>query len=238
MTILRDFVDRVLELSEIRTAVIGDITYTKETAFKRVKSPEQTSPKTLEFYNLQGLVDYLPYIDFDKTGLFFAVMSPTEVSLLSSPDPSNDNIQFKFAEACLGVGDFRFASWYPLEDFIINLLAQFEKTSNRDVIIGMMGDIANGHIVQNTDDKFSQTLQVKTGLTTKANETVENPITLLPYRTFREVGQPESEFILRYRSQTDIVAALFEGDGGRWKLDAISSIKAWLSEKTDIPVIG
>ena len=63
-------------------------------------------------------------------------------------------------------------------------------------------------------------------------------VTLKPFRTFREIEQPESEFILRYQNRNGIEAALFEGDGGCWKLDAILRIKEWLSDKTEIPVIG
>ncbi|GAG24824.1 unnamed protein product, partial [marine sediment metagenome] len=98
---------------------------------------------------------------------------------------------------------------------------------------------------QNIDNKFSQSLQIKTSLTTKANVVIENPINLKPYRTFREVDQPESNFILRYidskhpqNRSGGIEAALFEGDGGAWKLEAIQNIKNWLTEKTEIPVIG
>jgi len=179
-----------------------------------------------------------PTMGFDREKLFFAVMSPTEVSLMSSPDPANENQQFKFATAKLQVNNFQFGTWFDLETFIVNMMSLFEQTKECDALIGMMANIANEHVVQNTDDKFSQTLQVKTGLTTKANEKIENPITLKPFRTFREIEQPESEFILRYQNRSGIEAALFEGDGGCWKLDAILRIKEWLSAKTKIPVIG
>jgi len=248
--------DRVLELSKIRTTTVGDITYTKENIFRRIKAPEQVPPETLKFNNLIALVDYLDrvsvvidptYVEyrlkgFDIEKLFFAIMSPTEVSLMSSPDPANENIQFKFATATLSENNFRFGDYCDLEIFIIGLLSRFEPTTDRDNIIEMLAHLANEHVVQNTDDKFSQSLQVKTALTTKAQVDVKNPVTLKPFRTFREVDQPESEFILRYRSSGKIVeAALFEGDGGRWRLDAIKNIKEWLTLNTldtKIPVIG
>jgi len=233
---LKALLDRVLELAEIKTYQVGDISYTKEKTLRRIKPPKHTRPDTLILNNLSGLVDYVERID--EEDLFFAVISPIEVSLSSTVNPDNDNIQFEYASAKLQVNNFKFGTWFDLETFIINMMSLFEQTKERDALIGMMANIANEHVVQNTDDKFSQTLQVKTGLTTKANEKIENPITLKPFRTFREIVQPESEFILRYQNRNGIEAALFEGDGGCWKLDAILRIKEWLSGKTEIPVIG
>lgn len=54
---------------------------------------------------------------------------------------------------------------------------------------------------------------------------------LRPYRTFREVEQPASRFVLRLQSgQGDGMpkAALFEADGGAWRLTAIEAIARWL----------
>ena len=105
----------------------------------------------------------------------------------------------------------------------------------------MLANLANEHVIQNIDDKFSQTLQIKEGIVRKANVEVKNPVSLGPFRTFREIQQPESNFVLRYKNlkgDTGIAAALFEGDGGRWQLDAIALIKGWLISHSNIPVVG
>ena len=39
----------------------------------------------------------------------------------------------------------------------------------------------------NKDDGFTQTLEIKTGITTKEKVEVKNHVLLQPYRTFREV---------------------------------------------------
>ena len=49
---------------------------------------------------------------------------------------------------------------------------------------------------------------------------------LRPFRTFQEVEQPESEFLLRMDEEGNI--GLFEADGGMWKLTARQTIKAFL----------
>lgn len=56
-----------------------------------------------------------------------------------------------------------------------------------------------------------------------------NPVTLRPYRTFSEVEQPSSEFIFRINQLANM--ALFEADGGKWRLDAINNIANYLKEE-------
>jgi len=232
---LKALLERTLELANIKFETIGGNVFTKDRLI-RVKDSNQHSPETLKLNNLEGLFDYVDQVYHEE--VFFLVTSPSMVSLMSQIDSNNDNIQFTFATAKLNTNDFNFGSWFDLETFIISLLSQFEETEERDATIETLAHLSNEHIVNNTDDKFSQKLQVKTGLTTKAEVEVKNPINLKPFRTFREIDQPESNFILRYRSRSGVEAALFEGDGGAWKLEAIQNIKDWLTEKTSIPVIG
>jgi hypothetical protein len=51
-------------------------------------------------------------------------------------------------------------------------------------------------------------------------------VVLAPYRTFVEVTQPESDFV--FRMQNGPRCALFEADGGAWKLTAMRHIKEYL----------
>ena len=87
---LKALLDRILELSEIRTFQLGDITFTKERNFSRIRSPEQIPPETLQFNNLAGLVDYIDCVIRGDNPLFFAVMSPVKVSL------STPNLEMSF----------------------------------------------------------------------------------------------------------------------------------------------
>ena len=58
---------------------------------------------------------------------------------------------------------------------------------------------------------------------------VPNPVLLKPYRTFIEVQQPESAFI--FRMQDGPRAALFEADGGAWRIEAMENIRAYLAKE-------
>ena len=69
---------------------------------------------------------------------------------------------------------------------------------------------------------------MKTGVASRGNAKVPNPVQLSPYRTFVEVEQPESKFVFRMREGAR--CGLFEADGGAWKLEAMNNIKEYLKE--------
>lgn len=54
-----------------------------------------------------------------------------------------------------------------------------------------------------------------------------------PYRTFLEVDQPVSEFIFRMKQDKydGVLCALFEADGGAWKMEATERIKKYLESE-------
>lgn len=80
-------------------------------------------------------------------------------------------------------------------------------------------------------------LGVRAGVTLKGREAVDNPFVLAPYRTFPEVTQPSSPYILRIRDVQNSLptAMLVEADVGAWRLAAVQNIKSWLSGSFKIP---
>lgn len=84
--------------------------------------------------------------------------------------------------------------------------------------------------VKTADDGISQRVTTRTGVARIGEIDLPNPVTLKPYRTFPEADQPESDFVFRVRQiEGKVGIALFEADGGRWKLQAALNIKEWLT---------
>lgn len=73
-------------------------------------------------------------------------------------------------------------------------------------------------------------MTVRDGVASLAHAKTPNPVTLRPYRTFNEVEQPASQFVFRVNKSANL--ALFEADGGKWKLDAVKNISDYL--KTEL----
>jgi hypothetical protein len=97
--------------------------------------------------------------------------------------------------------------------------------------------------IDGSDDGITQEVQVRRGLSGVLKDKVAlKPIVRLsPYRTFREVEQPQSEFLLRVRlNNSDVpTAALFEADGGAWINQATETVVQYIqSLVADIPVIA
>ncbi len=58
---------------------------------------------------------------------------------------------------------------------------------------------------------------------------IPKPMVLRPFRTFCEIEQPESKFIVRVRDRHgDFQIALFEADGGAWEMSAIHRIREYM----------
>ena len=74
-----------------------------------------------------------------------------------------------------------------------------------------------------------QIATVLDGVASLAQAKTPNPVTLRPYRTFNEVEQPASQFVFRINKSANL--ALFEADGGKWQLEAISNIADYLMKE-------
>lgn len=112
------------------------------------------------------------------------------------------------------------------------LKSKFRMTEDLESIIKLVGNIQDENVTNYNDDGITQKVTTKTGIARVGEVPLPPKVSLVPYRTFIEVGQPKSEFLLRAKKGYDgIEFALFEADGGAWKKEAISNIACYLSDK-------
>ena len=124
------------------------------------------------------------------------------------------------------------------ESFLIALQSKFIPNDDRDLLMRFTGTVENGTVAQYGDDGVTQKATIKTGIASKGEAVVPNPVKLRPFRTFIEVEQPESAFVFRMRQDSDdgVECAIFEADGGAWKNAAMKNIKEYLQfELGDLP---
>ncbi|HRT84379.1 MAG TPA: hypothetical protein P5523_07040 [Bacteroidales bacterium] len=134
---------------------------------------------------------------------------------------------------------FNFYQFYDVESFIIAMQSCFVQNEDSDRILRIVGNIREEAVKQTGDNGISQMVTAKTGIATVEEVKVPNPVILAPYRIFREIEQPESKFV--FRMQMGPRCALFEADGGAWRLNAMARIKEWLEielEGLKIPIIS
>lgn len=128
---------------------------------------------------------------------------------------------------------FDFNEYISIENMIICLKSRFAPTEDRDYLVQLLGNITDQQSVQTKDDGITQSATVKSGIQLIGEQRIKPIITLKPYRTFLEVEQPESDFLIRLK---DGRAALFEADGGAWERVAVKNVADKLRELLeDVP---
>jgi len=188
-------------------------------------------PKTLVVHSLQGLVDYIEANRDELNGAdcMVHVVSPTSVRVVSKLQARA--VRMTYVEAKTTALDANFFDTYrQLVEMNISLQALFEDRGDRATVLKLIGNVTGDAEVQVEDDGVSQNVTTRVGL--KEQSDVPNPVVLAPYRTFREVAQPASKFILRVEGKGSApIVGLWEADGGQWQLDAVEAIAAWLEGK-------
>jgi|GEM_PF-981038 len=119
----------------------------------------------------------------------------------------------------------------PLEKAIITLQSRYVNGGDVDYIIELLARISKKAEVTTEDNGVTQKVMTNKGIALKSNETVRNRVKLSPFRTFMEIEQPESEYLLRLTERdSEILVSLIESDGGAWKLTAKKNIAEYLQE--------
>jgi hypothetical protein len=238
-------------ITEIQNAVRVELLYDKngnEYSTKpiyRIKEPNKPEPPAVEMATLTGLVDfcglYSGRSDPSDPAVVY-ILSPVIVELHSQPfGPNNQRTLFARVEFGNIIGEaFTFGKYYEQEEFIVGLATLFYPTPERAEVLKLIGTIKDNQVREYSDDGVSQSVSARAGVALVTEVPVPNPVFLRPYRTFREVEQPRSPFILRVKQGKGErpVVALFEADGGVWRLDAMNSIRGYLDGKIALTVIA
>lgn len=225
---------------------VGEVEFTSRPVFDPPKDPV---PATLKLNTLTGLVDYVNKgadgVQSDGRGLMVHVVNERQVDVVSGLfGRSEQRVTFASAtaDAVLSKSDFRFGEFYDCESFVIKLLSLFEDFDGRASVLKIVGNIKEENVRQTGDDGVTQTVTARSGIARVEEVSVPNPVYLAPFRTFREITQPLSPFVLRMKQGREgglPTVALFEADGGKWKLDAIAFIHDFLNGKIEtVPIIA
>ena len=196
---------------------------------KHIEIPSRYTVGSFSVRTLTGLVDYInsaaDEAAYSTEKLFLLVESQHKVRLMST---LKDRVRDSYIQAEASVPQIRFDTFLDVEQFNIMLQSCFEKNDDLQKILAVIGTIKEENVKTTGDDGITQTVMAKAGIARIDEVVVPNPVVLIPYRTFSEIEQPESKFV--FRMQNGPKAALFEADGGAWKLEAMQRISVFLQQ--------
>lgn len=226
---IKEALQYLVELGKAEEHTINGDTYSD----KPLHRIDMYIPKAnaIEMHTLTSLVDYIKSdVDEMSEKMIVEVASPTKVNLYSQLDYNRD--REKLVSVSARVPEFSFNNFMDQEKFCINLQSKFidDPQTDRSLILKFAGTVEAGTVAEYGDDGITQKATVKTGIASKGDAIVPNPVKLRPYRTFLEVEQPISEFIFRMKQDKydGINCAIFEADGGAWQIAATKAIKEYL----------
>lgn len=213
-----------------------------------VRKPDQ-QPKAFILATLSGLAAFIKR-NVDDLSLDKVIVHVAGHDVVRFHGPLYGDFEQRdtFAEAqCpnrfAGATNFAFGKYMTPESLIVALQALFEDGFDRPSVLALLGNIKDEFVKSTQDDGVSQTVSAKDGIVLLSERKVPNPVNLAPFRTFDEVEQPVSRFVLRLKKDADSVvyAALFEADGGAWRTEAIRRIAKKLEEllgATEITIVA
>lgn len=231
-TAVQEIAELVRDAWPVRVLDVDDVPMTPEQLHDA--RPKLPTPEPLVIHTLTGLVDY---VVANRDALAMAdhlvhVVEPEAVNLVS-------RLTGTFLQRKRPVGvkvpdrkPFPFDTWMDLERINIALQAQFVDAHDRATVLQILGTVRADAGITTEDDGTTQNVTAKIGVLVKRD--VPNPVTLAPFRTFPEVKQPASLFVLRLKTEGErVLAGLFEADGGAWKAQAIQNVAEYL--RTNLP---
>jgi hypothetical protein len=192
-------------------------------------NPRKYAP-ILELQTLKSLVDYLRSDNdlISDRKLLVVVDSYQKVSVYNQVDFENGK-RPQLVSVRASVPVIPFSNWRDQEEFNIMLQSMFINDADRNLVLDFASHLKIEKGAEVQDNGISQMATVRDGVASLAQAKTPNPVTLRPYRTFNEVEQPASQFVFRVNKLANL--ALFEADGGKWKLEAVESIANYLKNE-------
>ena len=226
---IKKALEYIVGLSDPKVQFINDQVYSDKPLNRISYVPRATS---IEMNTLSSLIDYIKSgVESFSDQMIIHVQSPTRVCMYSALDC--ERVREYVVEVNAQLPRFAFDQFQNHEAFVIGVQSKCvdDPKTDKALLLKFAGTVEAGSVAEYGDDGVSQKATIKTGIASKGEALIPSPAVLKPFRTFVEVDQPISSFIFRMKEDKyskAIQCALFEADGGAWKIAAMEAIKAYL----------
>lgn len=225
---LKAMIEKIEKMAGPKVYDIGNEHYASSNLVRI--DPKKDFPKAI---SLTGLDSVCKMVVNEANDLFpgdqilIQVMDYRKVRIFTTLDGEMDRCWLYECEA--DTPRIKTNSYMSHEEAVIQLRSLYIPNFDTEYLLKLLGSVSRESKVSSNDNGVSQTVEARTGVALTANVEVRPYVSLRPFRTFLEVEQPESTFLLRLDNGGNI--GLFEADGGVWKLEATRNIAAYFEDK-------
>lgn len=228
---LKEFIEHIQKTTQPQILTVGRSTFAVTAdGDANEMLPTLFHPDTLSLNSLDALVKLVKTEASEMdTPLYITI--PDHMTVRCFGQPSADERYFRqvYYEAhATDVPGWGEKNTLGFEEAQIALRTRFQETQDTLYAMKLLSDITCGAKITYNDNGVATSVVTRKGIDLQANESIRPIVKLRPYRTFQEVEQPESIFLIRI-SERGI--SFIEADGGMWKLSARETIKKFLEER-------
>lgn len=222
---IKEAIQYLVSLKDNKTYDINGETYSDRELFRI--APHIDRPSKISVSGLDSIVKLVKAeLARVKAGpVFIRVDDARKVSVFTALDAVMG--RNSLYEASCDVPGFR-DGFREYKKAVIELRSRFAPGDGVNYLLDLISRISKENGVTTEDNGVSQTVEARQGVSLKTKVQVKPRVPLCPFRTFLEVQQPESEFLLRLDNDGNV--GLFEADGGMWAMEAKKRIGAYFEE--------
>ena len=227
---LRAFIQHIQETTRPQIVQVEGETFSVSAQESCQLRPELDCPDTLPLQSLDALVRLVQteagVLAGEGEPLYITVPDHLTVRCFGRPDYGmRCHRQVWYETRAVDVPGWGEKVSLGFEEAQIALRTRFQETADTPYVQKLLSEISCGAKIVYNDNGIATTITTQKGVALQSNECIRPIVTLRPYRTFQEVEQPESIFLIRV---SDRGISFTEADGGMWKLRARETVKAWL----------
>lgn len=233
---LKEAIEKIQELCAPHLLHIDDRHYLadKDGAYTEVK-PDLEMVEDIHLHSLDALVKFVNTEAVKRyEAVYITVPDHKTVECFTHPfDSLRQNREYLYTADATDVPGWNEKVSLPFEEALISLRTRFQPTTDTDYALKLLSDITTGSKVTFNDNGVATSVVTKKGIDLQSNTAIRPIIKLRPYRTFQEVAQPESQFLIRINERN---ITFIEADGGMWKLEARNTVKKYLEEALEAEI--
>ena len=218
---LKEFVEKLVSLKDNKLYEIHGETYSDNSLIRIEKHIDR--PRELCVYSLDSLVELIKS-ESHLVGkkVYVQIEAYNKVNVFTTYD---DTFKRDFLYNAVYDGPKVDFGWKSHEETMIKLRSNYVHNEGIDYLLNILSRITDENSITSRDNGITQEVEARRGVSLASKEVIKPKVSLIPYRTFLEAKQPESEFLVRLREGGQI--GLFEADGGMWQLTAKQNIKEY-----------